>query len=120
MEIREKANLLMIYFAKDEEIMTSIQNVIREYMIIDARVFGHGYFKRMEYGILSKSDPIFFSKYLVEKLVTVTNIQGIIENRELSVMINSVDEQKEMHSGKLFTAVAENEMIITLDILKTD
>ncbi|AHI52806.1 hypothetical protein [Spiroplasma culicicola] len=120
MEVREKANILMVYLNKDEELITSLQEVIRKYMLIDAKVSGHGFFNRIEYGILTQSDPIFFSKNLVEKFVTSTILYGVIDNRELSLNINAIDEDKTAHLGKLISAHCELETIIILDIWKTE
>lgn len=120
MEIREKGNLLVLYFSKKEDIVAALQSVVREYLIIDAKITGYGYFDRIEYGILAEADPIFFTKHLCEKLVTAPMLFGIIENREVTLMLNAADQENEKHSGKLFSAIVALESVIILDILKTD
>ncbi|AOG60341.1 hypothetical protein SHELI_v1c03880 [Spiroplasma helicoides] len=120
MEVREKGQYLMLYFDKGEEIVEGITNATREYTIIDGRISGTGHINRLEYGVLTNADPIFFTKSLVEKLLTVTSFFGKIENREISLMINSVDQEYVIHMGKVFRATAEVETIIFLEVLKTD
>ncbi len=120
MEIREKGNLIILYFEKNEDLFSMLNNVVREYMIIDAKITGFGFFKRMEFGILTQTEPLFFGKSLVEKLVTVSGVQGLIDNRDVSIMFHGVDAEKNNYNGKLFSAETIESFVMTLDILKTE
>ncbi|QBQ07631.1 hypothetical protein SGLAD_v1c04320 [Spiroplasma gladiatoris] len=120
MQVRERADFIILYFSKNEDIIAEINKVVREYMITEAKVTGSGYLNRLEYGILAESDPIFFKKFLVEKLLTVTNFQGRILERELSLMINAVDSENIYHSGKVFSTNTENDLIMTMQVLRTE
>ncbi|ARU91660.1 hypothetical protein SCLARK_001088 [Spiroplasma clarkii] len=93
---------------------------MREYVIIDAKISGYGYFSRIEYGILAESDPLFFSKHQCEKLVTAPMLFGMIDNREVNLLISSVDLENKNHFGKLYSGMVELESVLVLDILKTD
>jgi|GEM_PF-3167876 len=119
MEIREKGNLLIIHLIKGEDVIVCMQNIIRQYLIIDAKISGYGYFNRIEYGILVESDPLFFKKFLCEKLITASSVVGLIDNREVAIMINSIDQDNNRHTGKLLLATVELETVIILDIIKT-
>ncbi|QGS51873.1 PCC domain-containing protein [Spiroplasma tabanidicola] len=120
MEVRERADFIILYFDKNEDIIVELEKVVREYMIIEAKVTGSGYLNRLEYGVLTQSDPIFFSKYLVDKLLTVTNFHGRILERELSLMVNAIDSDNVIHSGKVFSTNTEIDLILTLEVLRTE
>ncbi|AUB31475.1 hypothetical protein [Spiroplasma floricola] len=120
MIVREKSNLLVVYLEQGEELEAQIQNIIREYKLIDAKISGYGYLGRMEYGVLSQSDPFFLAKILKEGLLTVTDINGMIDNREPSIMISSVDDKFERHQGRLISGNVVNSFNIILEIYKTE
>ncbi|WP_338985566.1 hypothetical protein [Spiroplasma endosymbiont of Diplazon laetatorius] len=120
MIVREKSNLLVVYLEQGDVIDQELQNIVREYKLIDAKITGYGYLGRMEYGVLSQSDPFFLSKILKEGLLTVTNINGMIDNREQTIMVNSVDDKFERHQGRLISGVVINSFNIVLEIYKTE
>ncbi|AGR42053.1 hypothetical protein [Spiroplasma diminutum] len=120
MLVKEKSNLLVVYLESGEDIEQQIQNIVREYKLIDAKITGYGYLQRMEYGVLAQVDPFFLSKILKEGLVTVTNINGLVDNRESSIMINAVDDKFERHQGRLISGIVVNSFNIILEIYKTE
>ncbi|WP_342258393.1 PCC domain-containing protein [Spiroplasma endosymbiont of Dioctria linearis] len=120
MLVKEKSNLLVIFLENGEDIDQQIQNIIREYKLIDAKITGYGYLKRLEYGVLSQIDPFFLSKLLKEGLITVTNLNGMVDNRESAIMVSSVDDKFERHQGRLISGVVANSFNIILEIYKTE
>ncbi|AKU79597.1 PCC domain-containing protein [Spiroplasma turonicum] len=120
MEIEEKSNLLIIYLNRDEDLFAQLNDVIRIYRLLTVKISGFGYLKRLEYGLLSKIDPLFLNKFLIEDLITVTSLSGMIYNKDINLMITSVDKDNNKHIGRFISGVVAESFTIFLEVMKTE
>ncbi|AKX34013.1 hypothetical protein SLITO_v1c03590 [Spiroplasma litorale] len=120
MEIEEKSNQLIVYLENDEDLFAQITEIIRLYRLVTVRLTGYGYLKRLEYGVLSTVEPFFLNKHLIEDLITVPTVNGMIYNKDVNLMISSVDKDNNKQVGRLISGVVVDSFTLFFDVLATE
>ncbi|AHI53743.1 hypothetical protein SSABA_v1c03320 [Spiroplasma sabaudiense Ar-1343] len=120
MEIKERSNRILLIMNSGENIKAILNDVVFQYGIIEATIYGFGYCKEIEWGTLEKEDPIFYKKNFLKKTAIISSFNGSITDRNIHVHMSGIGTNNFIFSGHFISAISGENFSVTLDILKTE
>jgi predicted DNA-binding protein with PD1-like motif len=120
MIVEEKSNSIVVKMIEDEKFIEQLESVIKKYHIKEAWLRGFGFSKALDYGILEKSEPIFFKKIHTDKLVTISAMTSLVNDEQYTMNFNGIDIDGVPHIGRMFDLVVAHEFQVVIEILRTE